>query len=459
MFFKHVFTPGLSIHSYLLGDEKTQQCIVIDPTRHVISYIIQAQDAGFDITHILETHVHADFISGAKELKHALNEKPAIYCSGMGGEEWIPRYTDHIVNEKTEIILGDIKIKAIHTPGHTPEHVIWLCYDQTRSAETPWFAFTGDCVFVGSVGRPDLLGKEKTEVLARQLYQTLFHQLEELPDFVEIFPAHGGGSLCGKSLSNRTNSTLGYERSFNPYLQKQTEKEWTQHLLKRLSDVPAYFQRVKKLNQEGPKLLCALKRDKWKKEESPDLSKLFLIDIRHPEAFASSHLKHSLNLFFPGTFRQWAGWFIPEETPIGIVLESTQMFAEAADFLRLMGFDQDIWMIEWKEGESYFSDLSTSLTMIEVEQLKTKASQFYTIDIRSPEEWTKGHIQHSQHFELEKLPSVLEDIPKEKTVALICKSGNRSSLGASYLKKQGRDAVNVRGGIQAWKQAEFPLEV
>src|SRR5262249_52011541 len=153
------------------------------------------QNAGMDITEIVETHVHADFVSGAKELKHQLNDKPQIYASGLGGPHWIPAYADVIVQKNTCIKFGDIRLQAVHTPGHTPEHIIWLCFDDSRSSHIPWFAFTGDCLFVGAIGRPDLLGKKELPQLASQLYHTLFEVLAPLPDFLEILPAHGEGSL------------------------------------------------------------------------------------------------------------------------------------------------------------------------------------------------------------------------------------------------------------------------
>jgi len=239
MFFQRLFTPGLSINSYLLGDEKTKRCVVVDPTRHVFPLIVQAQQAGLDITDILETHVHADYVSGSKELKHQLNEKPCIYASGEGGEQWIPSYADVVVENGRTLNIGDLRLEAMHTPGHTPEHVIWVCYDASRSSCTPWFAFTGDCLFVGSIGRPDLLGKEEMATLAPQLYQTLFERLAPLPDFLEILPSHGQGSLCGQSLNGRATSTLGFERLFNPYFKKESQEQWISQLEQGLPPHPA----------------------------------------------------------------------------------------------------------------------------------------------------------------------------------------------------------------------------
>ena len=297
MFFQRIYTPGLAINTYLLGDEKTKRCIVIDPTRHVFPCIVQAQNEGYDITDILETHAHADFVSGSKELKHQLNEKPAIHCSGMGGTQWIPSYADQIVQDGTLLVIGDLLLKAVHTPGHTPEHIIWVAYDKTRSSLVPWFICTGDSLFVGGVGRTDLLSPEEINPLAKQLYHSLFEVLNSFEDFVETYPCHSEGSLCGKGINGKSSSTIGYERLFNPYFQKKPEEEWIKTLLKGLPRVSPYFQRLKVLNLKGPPLLSSLKAARWNEsQEERKFTDLFLLDVRLPEAFASSHLKGSINI-------------------------------------------------------------------------------------------------------------------------------------------------------------------
>lgn len=462
MFFKRISTPGLSINSYLLGDEKTKECVVIDPTRYVVPYIVQAQNAGLDIVGILETHVHADFVSGSKELKHQLNEKPHIYASGMGGEQWVPIYTDRVVKQGTQLKIGDLRLEALHTPGHTPEHVVWICYDESRSSHCPWFVFTGDCLFVGSIGRPDLLGKDETSVLASHYYHTLFEVLASLPDFVEILPTHGEGSLCGKALKARSTSTLGYERLFNSSFKKEPEEQWINHLLKGVLPVPPYFKRLKKNNLLGSPLLSSLRVIKWEEEDKkPSIAQLFLLDIRHPEVFASSHLMGSLNIPFSSTFSQWAGWMLPEHTPIGLVIENKSICLEVIEQLRLMGFDQDIWMIELGINNLDFSYPLSSFAMMEAEELAQHQPHFqflYVLDVRTSEEWNLGHILGSHHLELNALENSLSQLPHDQSIVLVCRSGHRASLAASLLRKHGfASLVNLRGGIQAWKQAGLPI--
>ncbi len=461
MFFHRVFTPSLAIYSYLVGDDKTKRCVVIDPTRHVTPYLVEAQNQGFEITDILETHCHADFISGAKELKHQLNDKPCIHVSARGGKEAIPLYADHSVQEGEMVQMGDLRFEPLHTPGHTPEHLTWICYDETRHPEIPAFAFTGDCLFVGSVGRADLLGESQNLTLTKQLYQTLFQTLARFPDFLEIFPTHGAGSLCGQQINSRESSTLGYERRCNPYLQKRGEEEWVQRLQKGLPAVPPYFKRVKQSNLAGPPLLKSLKMSPWKEGESPAFDQLFLVDIRHPELFALSHFKGALNFPFSSHFSQWVGWMLPADLPLGIISENAHLLPDVMNQLRLMGFDQEIYSIPFDQQAPVFSHLLASSSMIESKELHAALSSpplFYLLDVRSRQEWEVGHILEAHHLELPQLAHALDALPKDQPIAVICRTGMRASLGASLLKKEGfEQAVTIRGGMEAWKQEGLPL--
>lgn len=457
MFFRRIFTPGLAINSYLLGDEKTKRCVVIDPIRNVIPFIVQAQNGGFDITDILETHVHADFISGAIELKHQLNEKPKIYSSTMGGKEWLPSYADESVTEGSEVIIGDLRLRALHTPGHTPEHLTWICFDDSRSKSTPWFAFTGDCLFVGSVGRPDLLGKKAMDLLAPQLYHTLFERLAPLPDFVEIYPAHGEGSICGKALKTRGSSTLGYERMSNPYFKREPEEIWVKKIKEEHLREPPYCQRVKKLNLKGPSLLSELKTARH--QNGANLEDLFLLDIRLPETFASSHFKGAINIPFSPTFAQWAGWMLPEDKPLGLVTDHFPLATDVIDLLRLMGFDQDIQLLVDTVAETNPRVTTASFPMMDPEEVdKTmKSRNLFLVDVRTPEEWRSGHILEAHHIEVLDLQRNLINLPKDLPIALICRSGQRASLAASILEKEGYSVINIRGGMQAWKSMGLPV--
>jgi len=463
MFFQRIFTPGLAINSYLLGDDVTKTCVVIDPTRHTVPYIMQTQNAELEISAILETHVHADFVSGAKELKHQLNGKPRIYASGMGGEKWIPAYADEVVRQDTQLKIGSLRLAALHTPGHTAEHLAWICYDDSRCTSAPWFAFTGDSVFVGSIGRPDLMGEGNTADLASRLYQTLFGALATLPDFVEIFPCHSKGSLCGKALKEMPSSTMGYERFFNPYFRKESEERWIAHVLEEPPPIPPYFSRVKQMNLEGPPLLSTLKMTSWKeKGECPPLDDLFLVDIRHPELFSSSHITGSLNLPFYSAFAQWAGWLLPFERSIGLIVDNAHVAAEGQDQLRLLGFDQEIWILVWEEVCRKAPLSCASLATMEVDELKrvseSAPARWVFLDVRTREEWKEGHLAGARHIPLWELEHSIDALPRDLSIALLCRSGYRASMAASLLEKKGFSALfNVRGGMLAWKRSGFPL--
>jgi hydroxyacylglutathione hydrolase len=255
MFLHRSFVPGLAIYSYMVGDEASGRCAVIDPTRDVEPYIRTAREQGLRVTDILETHVHADFVSGAVELKARLPYEARIHCSGLGGAEWTPPYADAVIGDGDDVSFGGLRLKALHTPGHTLEHVGWALFDRARSGKTPWVLFTGDFLFVADVGRPDLLGPEAQQRLAHELYRSVFERISDLPDFLELFPAHGAGSPCGKAIGSRESSTLGFERRFNASLRQLPEADWVATLLCGVPVAPPYFRRMKKINSAGPRVI------------------------------------------------------------------------------------------------------------------------------------------------------------------------------------------------------------
>jgi len=448
-------TPGLSINSYLISDEESRRGIVVDPTRQVENYIAQARKDGIEITDIIETHVHADYISGAVDLKAALNGKPTIHCSGLGGKEWTPHYADHIVKEREEIQLGTVRLQALHTPGHTPEHIIWLVFNEQRSRTIPEMAFTGDLLFVGSVGRPDLMGEELEKQLVQQLYRSLFGTIQALPDFIQIFPGHGAGSLCGKEISTQDSSTIGYERRCNPWLIPQDFKRWQYHLLENISSPPAYFQRMKRLNVTGlnrnnqlpsPPPLLQL-------EQIPGLlSTCVVVDIRNQEAFSSGHFKGSVNIPFGPSFITWAGIALAGDRDLILVAGSTTEIPSVIQSLRLIGLDQIKGIFIANESSFASGDL---LSMMEAADLKTHLSDYYVLDVRTPAEWNSGHIEGAHHIELAQLPNSISAIPKDVPIVVTCRSGARASLAASLLINAGYPRVqNLRGGMMAWGKCE-----
>ena len=465
MFFHQRFIPGLAIASYMVGDEKAKQVAVIDPTRDVEEYVQIAKDEGLHITHILETHVHADYVSGSAELKSRLDGKPQVVVSGMGGKQWTPPYADQVVKDGDEVALGNVHLKAVHTPGHTPEHVTWALYDNTRSKDVPWLLFTGDFVFVGDVGRPDLLGPEEQKALAHQLYSSVFEKLGGVPDFTEIFPAHGSGSLCGKAIGSRRSSTLGFERKFNPALQPAAEQEWTETLLKNMPLAPPYFKMMKKVNSAGPAILGqdlpGRRRFSAKELHDRVCADCMVVDVRPKEAYATAHIPGSINIPLGQNLPSWAGWVLPYDKRLLIVPSNPSEMPEVVTHLIRVGLDRiegylDDGMDAWENQGFELSQLG-SISAQELSGRLSAKSPPFVLDVRTESEWNSGHIDGAHHIHGDVLKERYDEVPRDRPIAVICGTGYRGSIAASFLKSNGYDDVsNVLGGMTAWKAAGLP---
>lgn len=461
MFFQRLYTSGLAINSYIIGDAEAKVCALVDPPRLIAPCIAAVQNAGLTLTDIIETHVHADFVSGSVELKSELDGKPCIHASGMGGPKWTPSYADLIVKDGDILQIGHIRLQALHTPGHTPEHLIWVCYDERRNKETPWFAFTGDLLFVGGVGRPDLLGPEAFEGLAKQLYHTLFEKLAIFPDYMEIFPCHAAGSLCGTFFNGRYSSTLGYERLFNPFLIKKEESLWIESIRQEFTQFPNEFRHIKQLNAQGPPLMESLSTLAAEGSlDDLDLEALFLIDTRNPLKFAEFHLKGSINIPMHDSFCHWCSWLVPQNISLGLIVEDHFRDGQIVGLLRLIGFDQPVLLISLPRHikMSVQGDSFPILSVNEAAQ-KLGSAEICIIDVRSPAEWKSGHIPGALHIELQQLEGAIDRLPRDLPVATICRSGMRASIAASILQKGGCQKVaNIQGGMEMWISAGLPLE-
>lgn len=453
MFIYQRSTPGLAIYSYLIGDEKSKKCAVIDPIRDVQEYIDIAKQQGLTITDILETHVHADFVSGARQLKDVLKSKPTIHCSAMGGHHWTPTYADQAVHDSDRIVLGEVVLEALHTPGHTPEHVCWLAYDLTRSSTEPCVMFTGDFLFVNDVGRPDLLGKEEQEKLAHELYRSVFERIQSLPDYAEIYPAHGAGSLCGKALGTRPTSTLGFERANNPSLKKLPEKEWISLLMDQMPPIPPYFPRMKQVNVHGPAILAHTENEidaqkvlQWQDKPCQ------IVDTRSSESFAGAHIPGSISIPLGASFSSYAGWVLDPELPIILVLDSNDKYSDAVTALNRVGFDAIGGYLQggiksWEERGYPTAHFNT----VSVYELDPNA---FILDVRTDREYQSLHIPGAHHYQMgsvdDELISLLE---KQDDIYLICGGGTRSTIMGSLLQKAGVKGLhNVIGGMSAWRQ-------
>ncbi|MEZ6083214.1 MAG: rhodanese-like domain-containing protein [Phycisphaerae bacterium] len=461
MFFHQKFVPGLAIYSYIVGDERTKQAAIIDPTRDVDEFIDIAKQNGLQIKHVLETHVHADFVSGSRELKARLGSSVTIHASGMGGADWTPTYADHIVQDGDPVVMGSLRLVAMHTPGHTLEHLSWALFDDQRSNESPWLIFTGDFAFVGDVGRPDLLGEEARKVLASQLYKSVFNRMPDWPEFAEIFPGHGAGSLCGKAIGSRSSSTVGYERHFNAALIEKPEAQWIGDLMDQMPLSPPYFARMKRINKEGPKVLgaelpgqCVLTVDEVHGRK--DVSHLVL-DVRSKEAFAGGHIPGAINIPLGPMLPTWAGWILPYDRPILVVADDVKQMPTVATHLVRVGFDDVqgflIGMDDWEKRGYGVAKLPT----MTAQQLHDRIDNMIVLDVRTESEWNNGHIDGAIHVHGGTLPQHFDRVPRDQPVAVICGSGYRASIAASLLKREGyTDIANVDGGMSAWSAAGYP---
>jgi hydroxyacylglutathione hydrolase len=467
VFLHQRFIPGLAIYSYAIGDERARECVVIDPTRDVDYFLELAEREGFRIRQIVETHVHADFVSGARELKARLDDEPEIAVSGLGGAAWTAPYADRVLGAGDAIEIGQVRLDVVPTPGHTPEHIALSVYDRTRSRDTPWMLLTGDFVFVGDVGRPDLLGEEARRTLARQLYHSVFDVLPAYPDFTEILPGHGAGSLCGKAIGARSASTLGYERRFNAALAPAAEAAWIATLLDGMPVAPPYFRRMKAVNVSGPALIGTDMpgRTRFRAEQVYEsvCEHCLILDVRPKEAFAASHIPGAINIPLGHVFPTWAGWVLPYETPILIVLDDPSDMPQVVTHLLRVGFDQVRGYLEDGMDRWQTAGFETaSLETISVHELKRRLARPeppFVLDVRTEGEFAGGHIAGASHVHGGLLQEAADRIPCDREVAVVCGSGYRASIAASFLKRRGHARViNVLGGMSAWTGARFPVD-
>lgn len=466
MLIEQRFTPGLAIYSYIIGDEQAGEAAVIDPTRDVQPYIDYARKHSLKIKYIIETHVQADFVSGACEMKDRLGSLPQIYCSGYGGEDWTQSYADHHVKDGDSIEIGKIRLDFLHTPGHTPEHIAVGLFDTSRSKDVPWMMFTGDVLFVGAAGRPDLLGEEVQKKLANELYKSLFGRLAGIPDCTEIYPGHGSGSLCGKAIGARHSSTMGYERLFNPAMQKKDQAEWVKELLEDMPLSAPYFARMKEINRKGPVILgpklpgqegLSVEAAQKRIEQGA-----LVLDVRSKEAFAASHVAGSVNIGAGKNFAPWAGWVLPYDQDILLIADGPADVAEVTTELIRIGQDRVIGYLDggmdaWQQAGKPFAHLRT-LSVLELQdQFGDGSNSLTLLDVRTASEWEAGHIEGAIHIHGGLLKDKMGQVGRDKPVAVICGSGYRASVAASLLQaNQYAPVCNVLGGMTAWKKAKLP---
>jgi len=462
MFFERIYEKGLAQASYIIGCQATKEAIVIDPKRDIDTYLEIAERENLRITHIAETHIHADFLSGSLELAHETGAK--IYLSDEGGSEWQYQF-DHVGLKDGDVIkIGNIRLKVMHTPGHTPEHISFILTDLPASSE-PSMIFTGDFVFVGDVGRPDLLEKaagiEGTMIAgARQMFYSL-KKFKELPDHLQVWPAHGAGSACGKALGAVPSSTVGYEKLSNWALKIENEETFIQVLLEGQPEPPKYFAMMKKLNKIGPKVLGSIPhpaRLSVAKFKEALISDYQIVDTRDKLSFAGGHISGSLNIQDTNSFSNWAGWMLNYDKPIILIARERRVDALNRALIRigidnLEGYVSDIDKLE-------ASGLNLEiLNQISVDELNADISEYKIVDVRSYTEFDISHIPGAVNIHTGYLENNIDKISDEEKLVVYCTSGDRSAIGASFLLKLGRRNIyNLSGGINAWIQAGCQTE-
>lgn len=464
MLLKYFYDDPLAHASYLVGCQKSQTAIIIDPARHIEPYLEMASKHGLKIAAVAETHIHADFVSGARELAERVGAK--LYLSDEGPAEWKYEYLDgydhQLLRDGDSFFIGKVRFDVLHTPGHTPESVSFLLTDEGGGASEPMGIFTGDFVFVGSIGRPDLLEEaagmaDTAEPGARDLYHSI-QRFRDLPDFLQVWPAHGAGSACGKGLGAVPSSTVGYEKLFNPALQFSKEQEFVDYILDDQPDAPRYFAVMKRVNKEGPRLLGA--NHQHAKLSIDQLSTAVeqgnVVDLRPSKQFAEAHVPGTLNIPLP-MLASWAGWLLDYDKPTWLIADADDVEA-AARILHEIGVEQIEGAFEVDHlsqsglaNESYKTGSPAEL------QEQIESGQLRLIDVRSQAEWDEGHIAQAEHYFLGRLPENTAQLDPQSTWAVQCRSGARSSIAASVLQSAGiKDVVNVTGGITAWEKAGLP---
>jgi len=468
MLLRYFYDNKLAHASYLVGCQATGEALVVDPDRDVEIYLKAAKTEGLRITGVTETHIHADFVSGARELA----ERGAkLFLSDAGDENWKYRYEKNyqhlLLKDGDTFKIGNIKFDVIHTPGHTPEHISLLLTDGA-GADRPMGIFSGDFVFVGDVGRPDLLEKAAgvsgtAEVGARQMFKSL-QRFKSLPDYLQVWPAHGAGSACGKALGAIPSSTAGYEKMFNWAMQMDDEKKFIEHLLDGQPEPPKYFAMMKKVNKEGPKLLqSALKPEPLPPERLSQLIKdgATIVDTRPGDAFSSGHIQGTINIPYNNAFIHWAGWLIDFANPFYLI-SSTAKIENLLRDLSAIGLDNVGGYFDPETTKPFFANqtLQTyhAITPQQAAQ-EISSGKATLIDVRNLSEWEAGHILGAMHIMLGYLAERLSAIPKDKPIIVHCRSGGRSAIAASLLQAAGMSKVsNLAGGVVAWENEGLPMQ-
>ena len=458
--FKTIQTDGIAEISYIVGDDEEGVAAVFDPRADVDVYIDLAREAGVAITHIFETHIHADLVSGSRELCARL-ESAKIFASHEGGAQY--GFEHQPLKDGDKFEFGEALVTAKHTPGHTPEHMSYLLADAAHPNE-PWGILTGDSLFVSSAGRPDLLGEKHTKQLAEQQFHTLRDFYLKMPDHMMIFPNHGAGSPCGADIGARLSSTIGYERKFNKFLQFPDVKSFTDFAINTAPPVPKYYPLMKKINAEGPEIIGNLPHvpglpPKAFKEAAQKKAGV-LVDTRMMLAFGGGHIAGALNIGAAPILSIWAGWMLDPNEPILLVLEHDDDLEDIVRLFVRTGYTKFAgYLVGGMRAWQLAGFPMEKIGQMTVQELNARKTSLQLVDVRGPGEWKKGHVPGARHIFAPELRNRLIELDPNKPTVVYCGSGYRSSIASSILKSAGFNELwNVPGSWEAWKAAKLPVE-
>jgi hydroxyacylglutathione hydrolase len=457
--FKTIQTEGIAELSYLLGDDDEGIAAVFDPRPDCDIYVQMARALGVGITHIFETHIHADLVSGSRELCARL-DSAKIYVSHEGGAAY--GFEHEKVNDGDRFTFGATLVTARHTPGHTPEHISYLLAD-VDLADEPWGVLTGDSLFVSSAGRPDLLGEKQTKQLAEQQFQTLRDFYLKLADHIMIFPNHGAGSPCGADIGARLSSTIGYERKFNKFLQFEDVKTFTDYALNTAPPMPHYYPLMKKMNANGPEILGGLARAAALPprmfKEAIEKKRSVLVDVRTNLAFGGGHIAGALNIPGSPILSIWAGWMLDPNEPILLVLEQDEDLEKILRLFVRTGYTNFAgYLVGGMKAWDAAGFRHEKIGQMTVHELNERNGELQIVDVRSPNEWRNGHVPCARHIFLPELAKRLGELDARQPTAVYCSSGYRASIATSILKPRGFEQLwNVPGSWEAWKKAGLPI--
>lgn len=457
MLIKPFVDDHLGNSSYLVASEETKQAVVVDAERDIDRYVHLAQGLGLRLTHALDTHLHADFVSGAREL--AADQGVTIGASAEANLAF-----DYLrLQEGDSLSLGDLKLDVLATPGHTPEHISYALIEERHSQ--PAAIFTGGALIVGGAARPDLLGHHFTRPLTHLLYETIHHKLLHYADDVAVYPTHGAGSFCNAPSSPERTSTIGRERKSNPLALARTEEEFTAQALGHLPSYPTYFNYSRALNQLGARILHGLP---IVEPLSPHTVQermaqgVAVVDVRTPREFAAGHIPNAYGIPVGAPLSTWAGWVVPFAAPVVLVAEDPATREEAVRQLIRIGYD-DLGYLEggmaaWEADQLPVVGFPL-MTVEELQQARARSNAPRVLDVRQEAEWRAGHLAGALHVEGGRLHLQAPPLPKDEQWVVHCGHADRSTIAVSILQQRGFSRLSLLyGGFSAWQEAGYPVE-